>query len=450
MDAARDFLIELELAEEAKSVYERLHRVIRMKSEWTVKSFVENWVALKPPIKDAFFDSLNSAEVAEIQDFLATSVRAPIVPEDRALIIQHAIHFTGLHCLVPILLEAYPDLTVDLQREVQWFLLNVGTGRAMRFLNELVEESTKIGMRPPAITGHILSQTFLGTKSVELGQLAGRFHGYYSPIDEWDLKAWLSQFGQAADQSLMLQLLKCVRYFDQKAIGKASDDLWSSLPPDDRRQAYVTGLGPLAKSGTHILYEFRPTNGFDRKQQIQDLPSILRSANSDPLVIAFLDDIIGSGHQALRFYNVLLEQTNSAIKLSPREILRLRKAKKYLLAVAGFDDGRDRVRNAGVFHEVSVSTTLQEADKAFSAEARIFDELNDLRFAKQIAEFYGSYLYPRGRDAEPGTGPGPLGYEDCQALVVFYYNTPNNTLPILWQNGRVRSRDWLPLFRRRE
>jgi len=38
----------------------------------------------------------------------------------------------------------------------------------------------------------------------------------------------------------------------------------------------------------------------------------------------------------------------------------------------------------------------------------------------------------------------PLGYGGIGALLVFYYNTPNTTLPIIWgsQNG------WIPLFRR--
>ncbi|MEK5240509.1 hypothetical protein NST99_33200 [Paenibacillus sp. FSL L8-0470] len=38
----------------------------------------------------------------------------------------------------------------------------------------------------------------------------------------------------------------------------------------------------------------------------------------------------------------------------------------------------------------------------------------------------------------------PIGYEGMGALLIFYYNTPKTTLPIIWgsQNG------WIPLFRR--
>ncbi len=38
----------------------------------------------------------------------------------------------------------------------------------------------------------------------------------------------------------------------------------------------------------------------------------------------------------------------------------------------------------------------------------------------------------------------PTGYGGIGALLVFYYNTPNTTLPIVWSslNG------WIPLFRR--
>ena len=37
----------------------------------------------------------------------------------------------------------------------------------------------------------------------------------------------------------------------------------------------------------------------------------------------------------------------------------------------------------------------------------------------------------------------PLGYNDCQMLLGFHHNTPNNTLPIFW-----REKNWTPIFKR--
>jgi len=448
MDPERNFLDEVRQLEESRGAYQRLHRVIRIKDEWGIQLFIEQWAALTSPIKDSLLDSLSFKEAFQIKEFIANCIRNPIAPGDRELIISHIIKFFGLHCLVPSVIEVYDKVSVNLQREIQWFLLNVGTGQALRFLKGLVETSAPIGVQQPIIIAGL--QNWLQDKSLLLDRLIEYFHGYYKPVDEWDLNAWLTQFGKPADQVLMLHLLNHVRFINQEAIGRASNDLWNSLSRDDQRNAFITGLGPLAKSGTHILYEFRPENKFNRKKQISDLPSILRTEKPDPLVIVFIDDMIGSGRQAVRFYNDLLKQQDGAIKLMPSEIERLKRAMKYFLAVIGFENGINFVRKANIFQKVSVSITLREADKAFSPEAGIFDNLEDLRIAMQIAKFYGSYLYPSLRDAEPSTGQGPLGFEDCQALVVFYYNTPNNTLPILWQTGRVKSKDWLALFPRRE
>lgn len=59
--------------------------------------------------------------------------------------------------------------------------------------------------------------------------------------------------------------------------------------------------------------------------------------------------------------------------------------------------------------------------------------------AMRLADEIGSQLEKRH----------PLGYEDSQALVVFPDTVPNNTLPILYKQGRkYQGRDWIPLFRR--
>ena len=39
-----------------------------------------------------------------------------------------------------------------------------------------------------------------------------------------------------------------------------------------------------------------------------------------------------------------------------------------------------------------------------------------------------------------------LGYGDAEVLVALEYNTPNNSLPIIW----VENEDWNPLFKRYE
>jgi len=53
-----------------------------------------------------------------------------------------------------------------------------------------------------------------------------------------------------------------------------------------------------------------------------------------------------------------------------------------------------------------------------------------IKRAKALCVKYQPVTYPNiGRQAKVA---GPFGYRDGQALVVFFYNTPSNSLPIFW------------------
>ena len=89
--------------------------------------------------------------------------------------------------------------------------------------------------------------------------------------------------------------------------------------------------------------------------------------------------------------------------------------------------------------KVKVGRFLNEEDKAFSPESKHFKDPIQREKIKAICEKYGKKLYPKG----------PLGYEDCQGLLVFPYTVPNNTLPIIWAGPESEStitEHWRPLF----
>ena len=101
----------------------------------------------------------------------------------------------------------------------------------------------------------------------------------------------------------------------------------------------------------------------------------------------------------------------------------------------------DAVQNVQVRHpdvHVVAANTFGDELRACAEEAEIFDDESDRRFARDILLQLGRELYP---DA-------PLGYGDLGSLVAFYNTIPNNTLPIFWSNGRVRERQWIPIFPR--
>jgi hypothetical protein len=59
---------------------------------------------------------------------------------------------------------------------------------------------------------------------------------------------------------------------------------------------------------------------------------------------------------------------------------------------------------------------------------------NNRNVAKDICYDIGSNLFNYNE----------LGFGDCQAIVIFSKNCPNNSLPILWE----KNNDWTPLFER--
>ena len=88
--------------------------------------------------------------------------------------------------------------------------------------------------------------------------------------------------------------------------------------------------------------------------------------------------------------------------------------------------------------QIVAANILGDELRACAEEAMIFEGEAERRFARDVLVQLGRELYP---DA-------PLGYGDLGALVAFHNTIPNNTLPIFWSNGRVRERQWVPIFPR--
>ena len=75
----------------------------------------------------------------------------------------------------------------------------------------------------------------------------------------------------------------------------------------------------------------------------------------------------------------------------------------------------------------------------------VFESENRKRYldlTARMCQYYGSIITKGHPEAEGY----PLGFDQAQSLFCFFYNTPDNTLPIFWcdRNG------WKPLFKRYE
>jgi hypothetical protein len=200
------------------------------------------------------------------------------------------------------------------------------------------------------------------------------------------------------------------------------------------------GIGNPAESGAHLLYYFRQINHLPKDLFVDlgtaftdTLPSSrnspIRALDASVSRYVFFDDLVGSAQQSTTY---LARSLSRIRKQYPTLDLRF-------MSLFATTDGLEKLNGQRFFKGKAASLfELDDSYKAFSDVQRYFpDALGtdfDLAAFKLSASHYGGKLFSEH----------PLGYKDGQLLLGFTHNTPDNTLPIFWNEGR--SVPWSPLF----
>lgn len=196
------------------------------------------------------------------------------------------------------------------------------------------------------------------------------------------------------------------------------------------------GVGNPSESGVHLLYYFRQENQLKKKyfinahdiftvagdKRILRYPHVMR--------YVFIDDFCGSGSQGKRYsMDVLAELKDLAPNCTA--------AYHVLFATT---DGLECVKGQTKFDEVDCIYELDSTFKCFAQDSRYFSKQIEGIEKPSVEEMclkYGAIL-----DAAD-----PLGFGNCQLLIGFHHNTPNNSLPIFWFDEPGEP-PWIPIFRR--
>lgn len=216
------------------------------------------------------------------------------------------------------------------------------------------------------------------------------------------------------------------------------------------------GIGNPSESGSHLLYYFRQENGLPKKNFVHTREIFERQPISYTKIVAalirnrkskyagiltlrrpeiaryvFIDDFCGSGHQGRQYSKNVVEDIksfNPEIEVS-------------YFVLCGTTKGMDALKANTQFDVVKCVFELDESFRCFSLSNRYFPSPwpNDvtLHIAEQMCSFYWKCIEP---DA-------PLGYGDCQLLLGFSHNIPDNTLPVFWSHKSCPIR-WRPIFKR--
>jgi tRNA A37 threonylcarbamoyladenosine synthetase subunit TsaC/SUA5/YrdC len=241
---------------------------------------------------------------------------------------------------------------------------------------------------------------------------------------------WLNNFESFDECETVLPILNCIDIVSESYIKDLLEKfayIILNLFGDDIQSVRIFSLGDTtADSGEPFLYYLKKKLGDEAVEKCFPKTSLDELDIEAEMVKAliFIDDIIGSGKQAIKYFN--------------KNLIRI-PIEKYYFSLFGFKNGFKKVEEIYGSGKVKVGKFLNEEDKAFSPKSKHFKDPIQREQIKAVCEKWGRKLYPKG----------PLGYEDCQGLVVFPYTVPNNTLPIIWagrESESIKTEFWNPLF----
>ncbi len=260
--------------------------------------------------------------------------------------------------------------------------------------------------------------------------VCARFENIISPLD---VLAWLDNF-EESDKKKALIVLNSFEFFSIKSIIKEFNhgllNILSDLPPIT--SIYLIPLGKIGKSGVAMAYYLKKTPAFSNNKRIEFIEENNFSALTDGCGIVIVDDFAGTGNSIIEFYNQFKTNLPDNHTVYALTTVYMGKAKINL--------EKSNIRVIG-----------NERMPAFASRGSVFGYYPKMIAIRDFCFRYGNMLYPEHKYKEKKTAQHPLGYLNTQALIGFDHSIPNNTLPILWADCKIKGTNeyWVPLFPRR-
>lgn len=276
------------------------------------------------------------------------------------------------------------------------------------------------------------------------------------------IKRWLCQFETTKRKRLALTLLENVVFINRKKMGEMFQHYYENiLPPEEKNKIILTNLGGPYDSSNLVSY-FLGDKGMKMGIECADLRSSLDKEKPTEKIILFIDDNIGSGKQAVDTFRDLLGieekelKERHGVKLTEKQIENLKKFKLRFFTFVGFEEGKrkfvNELQKLGLNVEEPYSfLKMEEKIGCFHPASPIFDNPQECEAAKFMCREIGYQLFSEKINwSDELRKERSSGYGNSQKLIVFFYNVPTSTLPILWKKGRYNNKKWEPLFLRRE
>ena len=255
-------------------------------------------------------------------------------------------------------------------------------------------------------------------------------------VTSLDIINWLRNF-KVNEIDKALTVLENLEYITESEIIELYDDkLEDILIQNANQKVIIHPVSEYGKSGTLMSYYFKKTPSYKKdKDRITFFPHYdnfkhkLKDLRTDTAII-FIDDFSGSGNQFNNYYKTYIKPQISTNK----HIVSLT-----FLTLFYLPNAKSSIEKNNP--EIKIVGNIKYP--VFLTDRSVFGSRKRMLPIREFCHFYGKDLFSTYDKSTKTYHIHPLGYDKSQALIVFAYNPPNNTLPIIWS-----SKNWQPLFPR--
>jgi hypothetical protein len=260
-----------------------------------------------------------------------------------------------------------------------------------------------------------------------------RLKNSVSPVD---VVNWLNNFKKSEVDKALLVLENLEFITENEIIELYEHRLSTIINKLPNHKIIVHPIADYGKSSTLMVYYFKKTPTYKAyEQRFKFYPHYSNfkyklDRNHPEFSVIFLDDFSGSGNQFNKYY-----QTYVKPQLS--KTLNLKSI--FFLTLFYLPRAKSLIEKSN--SEINVEGEIRYP--VFLTNRSVFGNRDHMLPIREMCHSYGKSLFSIYDKIKQADVPHPLGYNNSQALIVFAYNPPNNTLPIIWS-----SKNWNPLFPR--
>ncbi len=247
---------------------------------------------------------------------------------------------------------------------------------------------------------------------------------------------WIIPIKNDEHKNIFFTLLNKFNYYSREAIYNIFRNLHKKIEefdPECENTLFLPLISPEGRlnHSYDMLSCYQIATGLDKMCFPTDIYQVEDSYPLDIINnIVLIDDMTGTGTTIKESIKFMINRFRNVFK----------NKKIHLVILEGSEEGIESIKKlkdeSGYDINIICSNTFKKAftpDYIFANTE--FDEARDivLSYEKEITNNKKKFL---------------LGYEQSEALMAFYYDTPNNTLSSFWFTNKEKK--WTPLFPRNE